>query len=112
MNNRLPIARMLTFGLLPGCVKKLIYRLEGNHIGRNVKIHIGAVVVSKSKFSIGDTTEIGFFTSISGHHICIGRRNKTYDNYGDPSVICLEVLQNRGREEPFGHLQSDIVRIV
>lgn len=76
MSNRLPIAKMLTFGILPGCIKKLIYRLEGNHIGRNVKIHIGAVVVSKSKFSIGDTTEIGFFTSISGHHICIGRRNK------------------------------------
>lgn len=76
MSNRLPIAKMLTFGILPGCVKKCIYRLKGNHIGRHVKMHVGSVIVSKEKFSIGDNTEIGFFTSISGHRICIGRRCK------------------------------------
>ena len=76
MSNRLPIAKMLTFGILPGCVKKCIYRLKGNHIGRHVKMHVGSVIVSKEKFSIGDNTEIGFFTSISGHRICIGKRCK------------------------------------
>ena len=76
MSNRLPIAKMLTFGLLPGCVKKFIYRLEGNHIGRHVKIHIGAVIECKNKFSVGDNTEIGFFSPISGHNICIGKRCK------------------------------------
>lgn len=76
MNNRLPIAKMLTVGLLPGCVKKFIYRLKGNHIGRHVKMHIGSVIMSKEKFSIGDNTEIGFFTSISGRRIYIGKRCK------------------------------------
>lgn len=76
MSNRLPLAKMLTFGLLPGCIKKFIYRLAGNHIGRHVKIHIGAVIVGRNKFSIGDNTKIGFFSSISGHNICIGKRCK------------------------------------
>lgn len=76
MNNRLPIARMLTFGLLPGCVKKIIYRLKGNQIGRHVKLRIGSVIVSKKKFNIDDDTKIGFFTSISGHDIHIGKRNQ------------------------------------
>lgn len=76
MNNRLPIAKMLTFGLLPGCIKKAIYRLKGNHIGRHVKLRIGSVIVSKNKFSIDNDTKIGFFTSISGHDIHIGKRNQ------------------------------------
>lgn len=76
MNNRLPIAKMLTFGLLPGCVKKLIYRINGNHIGRNVKLRLGSVVVCKNKFHIGDNTEIGYFSSITGNNIHIGKRNK------------------------------------
>ena len=76
MSNRLPLAKMLTFGLLPGCIKKFIYRLAGNRIGQHVKIHIGAVIESKNKFSIGDNTEIGFFSPISGHNICIGKRCK------------------------------------
>jgi acetyltransferase-like isoleucine patch superfamily enzyme len=67
---------MFTFGLLPGCIKKCIYRLEGNLIGRHVKIHIGAVIVSKNKFCIDDNTEIGFFSPISGQNICIGKRCK------------------------------------
>lgn len=76
MSKRLPIAKMLTFGILPGCIKKLIYRMNGNHIGRHVKMHIGSVIVCKNKFFIGDNTEIGFFSSIIGHDICIGKRNK------------------------------------
>lgn len=76
MNNRLPLAKMLTFGLLPSCIKKLVYRMKGNKIGRNVKLHLGAVVVSKNRFSIGDNTEIGYFTSICGRNIQIGKRNK------------------------------------
>ena len=76
MNKRLPIAKMLSFGLLPSSIKKIIYRIEGNHIGRHVKIHWGAIVVSKNKFCIDDYTEIGYFTSIIGRNINIGKRNK------------------------------------
>lgn len=72
MSNRLPIAKMLTFGLLPGCLKKAIYRMKGNKIDRHVKLHVGAVIVCPEKFHIGSNTEIGFFTSIIGQHIDIG----------------------------------------
>jgi acetyltransferase-like isoleucine patch superfamily enzyme len=39
-------------------------------------MHIGSVILSKEKFCIGDNTEFGFFTSISGHTISIGKRCK------------------------------------
>ena len=65
---------MLTFGLLPSCVKKLCYRIQGNKIGRHVKLHLGAVVQSKEKFCIGDNTELGFFTSVMGNIVQIGKR--------------------------------------
>ena len=74
MNTRVPLAKMLTFGLLPGCLKKAIYRLKGNKIGRHVKLHLGAVVSGKKRFIIGDYTEIGYFTSISGQNVSIGKR--------------------------------------
>lgn len=74
MGARLPIGKMLTFGMLPSCVKKMLYRIRGNKIGRHVKLHLGAVVLCKSKFSIGDGTEIGYFTSLSGDEVSIGKR--------------------------------------
>lgn len=74
MSTRLPIAKMLTFGLLPSGVKKLVYRLKGNKIGRHVKLHLGAVVISKRKFELGDETELGCFTSIVGNEIRVGKR--------------------------------------
>lgn len=75
MSNRFPIVKMLTFGLLPGVIKRSIYRMRGNHIGQHVRLRMGSVIVSKNKFCIGDDTEIGFFTSITGNEICIGKRN-------------------------------------
>lgn len=72
MNNRLPIAKMLTFGLLPGCLKKAVYRVKGNKIDKHVKLHLGSVIVCPEKFHIGSHTQIGFFTSITGQHIDIG----------------------------------------
>ncbi len=76
INNRLPIAKMLTFGLLPGCIKKAIYRLAGNYIGHNVKLHLGSVIVCKNKFSIGDGTELGYFSSITALDLSVGKRCK------------------------------------
>ena len=74
MSKRLPMAKMLTFGLLPSCMKKLLYRMGGNQIGRHVKMHLGAIVQSKGKFIIGDDTELGYFTSITGNEVQIGKR--------------------------------------
>ncbi len=74
MSARLPIAKMLTFGLLPSCIKKCYYRLRGNKIGKHVKLHLGSVLICKKGFSIGDDTELGFFASITGNEIHIGKR--------------------------------------
>ena len=72
MSNRLPLVKMLTFGLLPSCLKKVIYRLEGNKIDKHVKLHWGSVIVCPEKFHVGSHTEVGYFTSIIGRHIDIG----------------------------------------
>ena len=72
MSNRLPIAKMFSFGLLPSCLKKAIYRLKGNKIDNHVKLHWGSVIVCTEKFHIRSHTEIGFFTSITGQNIDIG----------------------------------------
>lgn len=72
MSNRLPITKMLTFGLLPSCLKKSIYRIKGNKIDKHVKLHWGSVIVCPQRFHIGSHTEIGFFTSIAGNYINIG----------------------------------------
>lgn len=74
MSKRLPIAKMLTFGLLPSCIKKFCYRIQGNKIGQHVKLRTGSIIQSKMAFSIGDDTEVGFFTSIMGSEIRIGKR--------------------------------------
>ncbi len=75
MGNRVPIIKMLTFGLLPGCIKIHIYRIKGNKIGHHVKLSIGAIICSKENFSIGNGTKIGFFTSIVANSVSIGQRS-------------------------------------
>lgn len=72
MGNRLPLVKMLTFGLLPSCLKKAIYRLKGNKIDKHVRLHWGSVIVCPEKFHVGSYTEVGYFTSIIGRNIDIG----------------------------------------
>ncbi len=72
MNDLIPLRKMLTIGLLPSGLKKTLYRLQGNHIGKHVKLSLGSVLLCKNKFSIGDNSHIGFFTSISGRTLQIG----------------------------------------
>lgn len=73
MSDRIPLKKMLTFGLLPSGLKKILYRLQGNHIGRHVKLSWGSVIVCKNKFTIGDNSRIGHFTSINGRTFQMGR---------------------------------------
>jgi acetyltransferase-like isoleucine patch superfamily enzyme len=68
---RLPYKEILTFGLLPGPVKKLVYRLRGHKIGSHVSIGFGSVVCAEN-VSIGNHTKIGFFTIIRGKSVTIG----------------------------------------
>ena len=68
---RLPIKEILLIGMLPGFLKKLVYRLKGYRIGKKVSIGFGSVVCG-SRVVIGDYTSIGFFTIIRGKEIDIG----------------------------------------
>src|SRR6056297_2273177 len=68
---RLPIKDILIIGILPGFLKKLVYRMKGYRIGRHVSIGFGSVVCGR-KVSIGDFTSIGFLTIIRGKEIDIG----------------------------------------
>lgn len=70
--SRLPLKQIVLVGLLPGPIKKLIYRLKGYRIGRHVSLGIGSVIVGND-VEIGDGTSIGFLTIIRGRTIRIGR---------------------------------------
>lgn len=72
---RIPIRQVLTIGLLPSFLKKLIYRLNGYRIGRHVKIGLGSVVCGKDVV-IGDYSQIGFLTIVRGEKIRIGSHVK------------------------------------
>jgi acetyltransferase-like isoleucine patch superfamily enzyme len=74
---RFPVKEIILHGWLPSPLKKALYRLKGYHIGRNVRLALGSVIVG-STVSIGDGTEVGFFSFVRGrtiklgHHVQIG----------------------------------------
>jgi len=70
--NRLPIKDIVLIGFLPSFFKKIIYRLKGYSIGKNVSIGIGSVIIGKD-VSIGDNTTIGLISVIRANHIKIDR---------------------------------------
>ena len=72
--SRLPIAAMLTFGLLPSPLKTWWYRLKGAKISRGVRFGLGSVVLAKEPISIGASTQVGMFTAIRGARVSIGKR--------------------------------------
>jgi acetyltransferase-like isoleucine patch superfamily enzyme len=69
---RIPLRHILTVGLLPSPLKKLVYRLAGYRIGRGVSLGWGSVICGKC-VTIGDHTGIGFFTILRGSRITLGR---------------------------------------
>lgn len=68
---RIPFGEILLFGLWPSPIKKLLYRLRGYRIGRNVSLGLGSVITGRAVV-IGDSTSIGFFTVVRGKEIRIG----------------------------------------
>jgi acetyltransferase-like isoleucine patch superfamily enzyme len=68
---RVPVRDVLLFGLWPGFLKKLIYRLKGYRIGKGVSIGFGSVICADA-VEIGDHTSIGFLTILRGKEIHIG----------------------------------------
>jgi len=68
---RVPIRSMVLYGLWPGFLKILLYRLKGYRIGKGVSIGFGSVVIGDD-VEIGDQTSIGFLTIIRGKQIRLG----------------------------------------
>jgi acetyltransferase-like isoleucine patch superfamily enzyme len=62
---------MLLIGLWPSPIKKLIYRLMGYRIGRNVSIGFGSVICGED-VEVGDSVQISFGTAIRGKTIRLG----------------------------------------
>jgi acetyltransferase-like isoleucine patch superfamily enzyme len=62
---------MVLMGCLPNFLKKLVYRLKGYRIGKNVSIGFGSVIVGDD-VTIGDHASISFLSFVRGRHIKIG----------------------------------------
>lgn len=70
--NRIPVLHIITIGILPSFLKKIIYRLKGYKIASDVSLSIGCVVIGKD-VEIGKKSSIGFFTIVRANKIKIGR---------------------------------------
>lgn len=68
---RIPVRHVLLFGLWPGFIKRLLYRLKGYRIGKKVHLGLGSAIIGKD-VSIGDYTSIGFFSIIRGKSVRLG----------------------------------------
>src|SRR6516225_9895451 len=68
---RIPFRSILLYGLWPGFIKILLYRLKGYRIGKGVSIGFGAVICGE-RVVVGDHTSIGFLTIIRGKEIRLG----------------------------------------
>jgi acetyltransferase-like isoleucine patch superfamily enzyme len=71
-NVKIPFKTVVTIGILPSFLKKLLYRIRGYKIGKNVSIGPGSVIIGK-KVTIGDNVKIGLVTIIRGEEIIIER---------------------------------------
>ena len=68
---RIPFREVLLYGLWPGFIKILLYRLRGYRIGKGVSIGFGSVI-SGERVEVGEHTSIGFLTIIRGKEIRLG----------------------------------------
>lgn len=85
--NRIPVLHIITIGILPSFLKKIIYKLKGYQIAEDVKLNIGSVVIGKD-VEIGKKSSVGFFTIIRANKIKIGR----YVKIGAMTAIDTELF--------------------
>jgi len=85
--SRIPIKEIILIGLLPSSLKKLIYKIRGYSIGRNVTLAIGSVVIGDS-VTIGEGSEFGFLSIVRGKEIKIGR----FVKIGSTTIIDTEKI--------------------
>jgi acetyltransferase-like isoleucine patch superfamily enzyme len=69
---KIPIKKVITIGILPSFLKKIIYRVKGYKIGKNVSIGFGSVIIGKSVV-LQDNVKIGFLSIIRAREIKIER---------------------------------------
>jgi acetyltransferase-like isoleucine patch superfamily enzyme len=84
---RIPVSHIVFIGMLPSFLKKMVYRMKGYHIGKNVSLSIGSIIKGKN-VTIQDGVKIGFFTLIRAKNIHIGR----FVKIGSMSVIDTEKI--------------------
>ena len=55
---KIPVKEIILIGFLPSFLKKIIYKLKGYKIGKNVSFGIGSVIIGKD-VTIGDNSSFG-----------------------------------------------------
>ncbi len=69
----IPFWTLLTAGVLPSPVKRMVYRWKGARIGKNVKFGLCSWISARS-LEIGDDTKIGAFSFLSVGKLKLGKR--------------------------------------
>lgn len=67
---KLPLKSLITIGILPSFLKKIIYRMKGYKIGKNVSLGFGSVIIGE-KVVIENGVQIGLVTVIRAKEISI-----------------------------------------
>jgi len=70
--NKIPVKEIILVGCLPAFLKKIIYKIRGYKIGKNVSFGFGSVIIGKN-VTIGDNSSFGFVSVIRANTIEIGR---------------------------------------
>ena len=84
---KIPVKEIILIGFLPSFLKKIIYRLKGYKIGKNVAFGIGSVIIGNN-VTIGDNSSFGLVSVVRGNIIDIGR----YVTIGALSMIDTEKI--------------------
>ena len=81
-NNKIPFLHLIFIGLLPSFLKKIIYRIKGYNLGKDVKFGFGSAIIGK-KVEIGNYSRIGICSVLKAQNITLGR----HVNIGNMSFI-------------------------
>lgn len=69
---KIPFKAVITIGILPSFLKKVLYRWKGYKIGKNVSLGLGSVILGKH-VTIEDNVKVGLLTIIRAEEILIER---------------------------------------
>lgn len=78
-------ALLMASALLPSCIRTLLYRSMGAHIGKNVKFGLGSILIFRDSLIVGDSVKIGSGSLIKCYEGEIG------DNSEITSVTLINV---------------------